>query len=850
MRTRKLTPFLAGHSLNLLTVFVIFFLFFVLILDLRRTHYEMSASYERLLTSLLESGIEENIDNTLRSIGAKLDYPPEGSLTPSSQDYSVEVIEARRLSPGDAENRLGDLCPLLQEYSNNVSTYKCALLLDSPLRSGSDSPGAYSEESRILAQELSDLYHSVVSQQENDSQVLSVENSILDSDNPLVLSVYGALRRDRQYGAVTYPTFHPMPLEHIHHRETTPPWSKEGIEAKLEVSEVKINYFFRRPAALLTKTYHSSYSQATVGVEILIPVQSQPINAYLLNLLLTVLALVMYIRYYLSLSDRFILFLVLSTVCLLFAYIVLVAAKLQLIPSQDTYLVTRVLAFLPTGSLLVVSGLALVARSKVRLIASFIIAYLAEIITGITNHVFESSWASTLFGATCLVFFGFCLLNLSASYSRHEAKDLVLKPRILGTYTAIAYIIWGLGQIPLLFLGGEGLILLGRLQRFNWWANWMDSLAMDSGIFLLLFYFKMTATIFTILYLSSLAGVQFKRLVARGRDAILVPLDDSGHLLGKGNLPIALKVLRGASLKGFIKEQEQVAEVGHRFRSGSSVKGIICRMPTFFGGEWVRLSVAEVGSASTAASRMAHIVALRRERLLQAVDNLLRDEVLGLANRVQVYASMLPAKDQAGSIPISGQPIAQLRANTDDTFERMWNEAASSKNRLELLEQLKDLAIVTKKRYTRTALLLRYLRSLCRPGHARGNPIVKRLQRSQKLPRELLINYDYLVLVLRSIFRSWEDLREAQKGSVDLTVMIMPPQRGDRFFGGDRFRLELVLTWMNELSNEEVQDFLESDSRISSAREILSLFDGELTLRPHVEKGVSITVQIEYCHSR
>lgn len=354
-------------------------------------------------------------------------------------------------------------------------------------------------------------------------------------------------------------------------------------------------------------------------------------GVYLANLFVVGLALAAAYWYYSKSKYAFQKYLLGSFAVLCISYaILLLNAVVRSIGGSGMggeELVTSFLPFGPSGTLLIMAGIALIRGEISRPYVAFLAVYGVEILAAIGSRVTESPVSSALFGFISLSAFGYAVWRSRERLDQSGFKTFYGRPSTLAKYCAVAYYLWGACQFALVFMktqaqAGEGVFS----------GHWRDILFSEPGSFLVLLYAKGVAVVFTV---SFLYVVDQHRMLQGHQESEAVPfliVDQLGRIVGAPNFPLDMG-LEGRTLEELLEENEDRVELREALIHDLPIRSYVCRLPSVFGRQLVSVTLSEVDRWGYPRKVWLHKLDL--EGVSRTLDRNVCGEILAFAKRVE-----------------------------------------------------------------------------------------------------------------------------------------------------------------------------------------------------------------------
>jgi len=328
------------------------------------------------------------------------------------------------------------------------------------------------------------------------------------------------------------------------------------------------------------------------------------VDLYLLNGLIVLIALTGYIRFYSRSHRVFQKFLVASALSLFVAYTCLVTNQILAIlgarvPAlSDRILVTQILTFLPTGSLLAVAALSLkgAKRSPWGLVG---IWYIFEALSAVATIRWNSPLFTAAFSCVCLLLFGRNLWLTGLAYKASDFDDLNPHPRRVAGLGSLAYCFWGLAQFSLIFLVRESSPLPAVLSSLMVRVTWLNVFCSDVGGFIVLLYAKGVAIFYTTLFLYSLELIEMRRSLRDGDPPPSLVLNGGGRILNYLDFPSTFdQALDHRRFADMLADDEDRKEFTFAFGNDIPLSAYLCRVRNLFDGSLLSINLASADGVS------------------------------------------------------------------------------------------------------------------------------------------------------------------------------------------------------------------------------------------------------------
>ena len=650
----ELRRFLNGVTLAALTVLTVIVFLHVYHLDkqLEKSAYHIVAL---LSDSELKRGMADLQERIASHLGPADRLRPTPTATVVKLAYDPPVLDNFGRSRTDSLVACGDLAP----YGSASVSLRCAALILRKGASVSEAATAFDLAASLgMGDSLQSLYN-------HSAEATSIRRDAPPATQAIEF-VYAVIPVGSSEVVVIYPGIVVEPGFDFRSR----PWYRATRHIRgLLASNIYHDY--------ASNDFVISISPDTSPsgrIRVLADYRMQPggtgLDLYLLNAILAIVALTGYIRFYARSRFTYQRFLVASTALLVAEYIFLVVNQVLAASEaphlSDKHMITYLLTFLPTGSLLAVSALSLGGTKRGPWL-TFWTWYPFEVLAGFLD--LWSGWLvfGAAFSCVCLCLFGWNLRKVGRSYGTNGASDLSPHPRSAAAYGSIAYFLWGLSQFFMVLLARESSYLWTFLAPIAARWTWTDLLFSDVGGFIVLLYAKGVAIFFTTLFLYSLELVALRRTFAAGEPMPSLHLDAAGSIVGySDDFPRTFdKAPNKRRFVDLIAAHEDQAEFSHAFVNDLKLRSYICQVPELFGE--ALLSVTLDATDSRGRSRRVWLRRFDDLRLQTSVSR----EALG---ELIAYADALREKINAtradlgvfGDPAVAGKLMAEFTSLTSE----------------------------------------------------------------------------------------------------------------------------------------------------------------------------------------
>jgi hypothetical protein len=634
-------PLLNGVTLLALTLLAI-----IVFLHIYYVDRQVEASTDHIIALFADSQIQREMGALQTKISRSLVL---FSGRPAREPIKVRLAYEARYLTGISRADTLESCERLVASGSPSVTYQCAGLVLPPRASRTEIDAALQLAGNLdLGDSLRALYLHA-------KDATSITNSKQRS-RPVVESVYALVSIHGEEFAVIYPGGTVEPDFDFRSR----PWYRPSRHLeKVDATEIYHDYSSDDFIVSLVPKAFPPATARVVADYLVQPSSGTGLDLYLLNALLAIVALSGYIRFYVRSHRKYQKYLVLSTACLLAAYVALVVNQV-LTASQgphlsDRQLIIDILSFLPAGSLLVAAGRAL-SGSQPRAWITTLQWYPFEFLAGALDHWSKNLYWGALFSCICLCIFAWNLRKVGKSYASEAYADLSPSPYSSASYGSAAFVLWGLAQFGLVFLARESSAVWRLISPLAAGRGWTDLLLSSVGGFIILLYAKGVAVFFTTLFLYSQELDALRRSFDDSEPVPWVHLDASGIVVGRSDdfPPDFDQAVRKQPFVALIGEAEDRREFKYAFDQNISLRSYVCSLPALGSGLWrITLDAQSVNSSS----RKVWLRRFAEARIRSAVNREAREEIAGY------FDTLRKEIEEVGSKLLDLGDLEKLRAD-------------------------------------------------------------------------------------------------------------------------------------------------------------------------------------------
>lgn len=514
----------------------------------------------RVLTP--DTGLFAAMDQVAKSLGARANTPMAG----------VDIIPAFHLPRKPPVPPIYERCGPFRQYGQQIAGFGCASF---SLRSGSSVPEMNKVRSELLHRGASQLLRACY------LRANGHEPSAAATALPAVLFVYLTVSVDGGEAFLMYPSTHMDYRFEFASRLWYGPPIRLGV---FRLSPVYHDYLTNVPIVSIVRPIKAKAGATErVIADLRVSHSRSVVDSYLLNLFMALCAISIYWLYLIALRRRFLRYLILSTACIALEYLVLVVAHLGLTPVaglSDSVLVSKVLAFLPTGALLVLSANSLPASTYRATGRTFARWWAVEIGAAGANVVVSVPIFGTAFSAFCLLWFSRALLRARRAHSGSRFEQMTPHPARLAVCGAIAYAIWSIAQFSVLFISFDQPIARAVTNAFGGGGGWAQEILSEAGPFLLLLYAKGLAFFLTVLYVASLDSARLMPALEPAEGEPYLELDPRGVITFQRHFSADPPVV-GVECACLFSDLEDAQELQAAMRERVRLQHYLCRISTF-----------------------------------------------------------------------------------------------------------------------------------------------------------------------------------------------------------------------------------------------------------------------------